>query len=81
VPGPVNTLPPAETLSIPEDMLAAIEALPDKNTRDGFPFTEAHDAILLNYWNVKPQNQLCRIIGCSENTARRRYNLLTRGRA
>jgi DNA-directed RNA polymerase specialized sigma24 family protein len=68
-----------ETITISDEIRALLDALPDKNERAGFPFTQEHDAILLNYWQTKSQKEIARIIGCSETSARRRYRLLTGG--
>ena len=64
----------------PAALHAALAELPDARLgTKGFPWTPELDKILLEYWPVKRQSDVCRALGCSLNTARTRYRDLTRG--
>jgi hypothetical protein len=57
-----------------ESLLRAIESLPDSRQGPaGFEWTPELDEMLVKFWKVKRQSELCKIIGCSPNTARNRY--------
>lgn len=73
-------LPPRKPVEIPGDLLARIEALPDRvGHLRGRAWTPEEDAALLKYWPIKTQADLARALGVSIGTARDRYKLLTRG--
>ena len=60
-----------------EELRQLLESLPDSKTGPaGFPWTPELDNILLTYWNVKRQQDICRVLGCTSNTARNRYREL-----
>jgi hypothetical protein len=61
-----------------ESLLRAIESLPDsRQGPSGFEWTPELDEMLVKFWKIKRQSELCKIIGCSPNTARNRYRDLT----
>ena len=62
---------------ISEEMTKQLEALPDTAVGKHFEWTPEKDAILLKYWNVKKQSDVCGILGVTENPARKRYKKLT----
>jgi hypothetical protein len=76
----VKTLRPSQPVRIDaESLLRAIENLPDtKYGPVGFEWTPELDEMLVKFWKVKRQSELCKIIGCSPNTARNRYRELTK---
>jgi hypothetical protein len=62
-----------------ESLLRALESLPDsKYGPVGFEWTPEMDEILLRFWPVKRQAEICKLLGCSQNTARNRYRELTK---
>jgi hypothetical protein len=64
----------------PTALHAALAELPDaKLGTKGFPWTPELDQILLEYWPTKRQSDVCRLLGCTANTARVRFRDLTRG--
>ena len=65
------------TVPIASDLLAQLEALPDKRA-GGYrhQWSAADDAALLRYWDTKPQRMVAKLIGVSENTARNRIQEL-----
>ena len=63
---------------ISDELLQQLEALP--KAVSGKPkslFTPEEDAILLKYWGVKRQVDICKIIGKCVNACRDRYLVLT----
>lgn len=57
---------------------ASFESLPDvKLGVAGVQWTEDMDAALLKYWTVKRQCDVAKLLGVSEDTARKRYRELT----
>lgn len=60
------------------DLLAAIDALPARKKKPGVAWSPAMDAALLAGWPVKRQVDVARVIGVSPDTARKRYEELTR---
>jgi len=63
-------------IEISPELKAQLDAIPDSTYRQGFIFTPEHDIIIKEYYNRKPKEALCKIIGCSENTLRSRYRAL-----
>jgi len=60
------------------DLLDAINSLPDRaHCAAGYPWTPEKDAALLAGWNKKPQEMVCKVLGCGTHTARKRYKELT----
>lgn len=62
------------------DLLDAINSLPDRAhcaPGGGYPWDAEKDAALLAGWNKKPQELVCKILGCAPRTARKRYKELT----
>ena len=68
-------------VTIDGDLLDAINALPDKRSwSEGYHWTPEKDAALLAGWGRKPANLICKVIGCGEKTARKRYRELINGK-
>ena len=63
---------------ISEEMTKQLEALPDADVGKHFEWTPEKDAILLKYWNVKRQSDICELLGITQNPARNRYRKLTK---
>jgi len=61
---------------ITEEMLRQFEALPDVEVGKHFEWTPEKETLLLKYWPVKRQVDVCRLLGVSENTARKKYREL-----
>ena len=60
-----------------------LEALPDMAQAPhpaAFRWTKELDQLLLEHWPKKQQEAVCKVIGVSPNTARRRYRELTQQR-
>ena len=55
-----------------------LENLPNSTVRKKYQFTEQQDEALLKYWPVKNHKEVARVLGMCANTARERYNELTR---
>lgn len=55
---------------------AALEALPDVRGSKQRKFSAEEDDALLRYWPVKRHEDVAKVIGVSESTARRRYREL-----
>jgi transcription initiation factor TFIIIB Brf1 subunit/transcription initiation factor TFIIB len=64
-------------LRISEDMLNELDKLPPAGDRKLVKWTPEMDQILLAYWEKKRQVAVAKIIGVCENTARKRYRMLT----
>ena len=62
---------------ISEELAKQLEALQDSKIGKHFEWTPEKDAILLKYWNIKKQSDVCNILGVTENPARKRYKRLT----
>ena len=75
----VRQLRPSRPVRIdPEVIARALDELPDaKVGTKSFPWTPELDELLLKYWMVKYKRDVCRLLGCTDNTARKRYRELT----
>lgn len=62
---------------ISEEMLKQFEALPDVEIGKHFEWTPEKEALLLKYWKVKRQSDVCKLLGVTENPARKKYRELT----
>ena len=76
----VKPLRPNQPVKIDaESLLRALESLPDsKYGPAGFEWTPEMDEMLLRFWQVKRQAEICKLLKCSTNTARNRYRELTK---
>jgi DNA-binding transcriptional regulator LsrR (DeoR family) len=63
-------------VGIPRDLIAELEAIPDKHRGSKHEWTAEKDAALLKYWDLKPQRLVSKALGVSENTARNRVQEL-----
>lgn len=71
--------PHTMTAKISPELLARLEALPDrKGGAKGFDWTPELDAILLAGWQCKLQTDMAKLIGCCEETCRKHYRELTK---
>lgn len=62
---------------IPENILSALESMPDTSTGSKHKkFEPWQDAVLLKYWHVKKQQDLSKLIGRCIYSCRERYNEL-----
>ena len=48
---------------ISEELAKQLEALQDSKIGKHFEWTPEKDAILLKYWNIKKQSDVCNILG------------------
>ncbi len=60
-------------ISISEEMLKQFDDLPN---RKPFEWTPEKEELLLKYWPIKRQADVCRLLGVSENPARKKYREL-----
>lgn len=62
-----------------KSLLEKIEALPDAKMGGAGrrEFTPEEDEILLRFWKVKRKEDISKLLGVSENTARKRWEELT----
>jgi hypothetical protein len=70
-----------KSVTIDGSLLDAINALPDRAhcaPGGGYPWDTEKDDALLAGWNKKPQALICKLLKCSERTARKRYRELTK---
>ena len=63
---------------ISDEMRAKLDSLSDTYVQKGRKFTEAEDAIILEYYPRKNKNELSEVLGICENSLRRRYKELTK---
>ena len=62
---------------ISKEMLEKIDAIENTEKAHHKVWTKEEDEILLKYWPIKKQSELCKVMGISANTARDRYRKLT----
>lgn len=65
-------------VKISPETRAQLDALPDVSPTK-VKFTPEQDEIIKEYYVKKNKADLCKIIGCSEKTLRKRYRELTHG--
>ena len=67
-------MPKSKGVTLDAKWLAALEALPDSRAGNpGYQWTAEKDELLrLGYEKRKRQTDLCKLLGCSVNTMRRR---------
>lgn len=66
-----------DEIVISEEMAKKLEALPDVKLGKHFEWTPEKDAIVLQYYGIKRQVDLCELLGTTPNTLRARYRILS----
>lgn len=66
-------------VTISTDLLAALEAIPDKRAEAAKEFTPEMDAAILQFYASKPKKPLAKALGIGTERLKERYTLLTGG--
>ena len=66
------------TIEVDEELIQRLAELPNRGRESQrWPWTPEKDRALLKFWPTKRHDDVVRVLGCSRNTALRRYRELT----